>query len=353
MVRWVTIILSVSGLAIGVWAVATADEKPVHLPLARPASVNPYASGVAALGIIEPVERNVGAVAPQAGLVTQVLVHVGDRVKEGDPLFRLDTRELQAQLIRAKAAVVAAQADIDRWHALPRAEDVPPLQAALDRAQALLKDRVDVMNLTRDAVAKGSGNERDLSATQFAVDAAKAEVDRAAAELAKMRAGGWQPDLAIAQAALAQRQAEVEALNLLIDRLTVRASRAGTVLRREIEPGEYANTDANNPSIIIGDLDHLAVRAQVDEEDIALVKPDAPATCRTRGSVVAETPLKFLRIEPYARAKIQITGANLERVDTRVIDVVYELQGPLPVPLYPGQAVDVFVKAAQSDRTAP
>ncbi|MFA6045269.1 MAG: HlyD family efflux transporter periplasmic adaptor subunit [Phycisphaerales bacterium] len=347
MVRWITIVLSVTGLAIGVWAVATADEKPVKIPLARPASVNPYLNGVASLGIVEPADRNVAAVAPEPGLITEVFVHVGDHVKEGDPLFRLDTRRLEADLVRADAAVVAAQADVDRWHALPRVEDVPPLEAAVARAEALAKDREDLMNLTRAAVAKGSGSDRDLTATQFAMEAAKAELDRAKAELAKMQAGGWQPDLKIAEAALRQRQAEVSAFKLLIDRLTVRASRAGTVLRREVEPGEFASTDANRASIILGDLDHLAVRAQVDEEDIALVSADARATCRTRGSVVVETPLKFLRIEPYARPKVDITGANLERVDTRVIDVVFELQGPLQVPLYPGQAVDVFIEAAK------
>lgn len=350
MVRWIPIVLSVTGLAIGVWAVATADEKPVHIPLARPASVNPYLNGVASLGIVEPADRNVAAVAPEPGLVTEVLVHVGDRVTAGDPLFRLDTRRLDADLVRADAAVVAAQADIDRWRALPRAEDIPPLEAAVARAEALAKDREDLMNLTRAAVAKGSGSDRDLTATHFAMEAAKAEWDRAKAELAKMKAGGWQPDLRIAEAALKQRQAEVSALHLLIDRLTVRASRAGTVLRRAIEPGEYAGTDANRAPIILGDLDHLAVRAQVNEEDIALVKPDARATCRTRGSVVVEAPLKFLRIEPFARPKVDITGANLERVDTRVIDVVFEIAGPMSVPLYPGQAVDVFIDAGDEKK---
>lgn len=345
MVRWITIILSVSGLAIGVWAVATADEKPVKLPLARPASVNPYLRGVASLGIVEPADRNVAVVAPEAGLVTEVLVKVGDRVKAGDPLFLLDARRLRADLVRAEASVVAAQADVDRWHAFPRVEDVPPLQAAVARAEALAKDRADLMSLTRDAVAKGSGSERDLTATQFAMEAAKAEVDRAKAELAKMNAGGWLPDLKVSEAALKQRQAEVEALHLLIDRLTVRAPRTGTVLRREIEPGGYASIDSKSPSLIIGDLEHLAVRAQVDEEDIALVRAEAKATCRTRGSVVIEAPLKFMRIEPYARPKVDITGANQERVDTRVIDVVFELQAATSVTLYPGQAVDVFIEA--------
>jgi multidrug resistance efflux pump len=347
MVRLITMVLSVVGLAIGVYAVATADEKPPVLPLARPASVNPFEKGVAALGVVEPAGRNVNVLPPEAGLVTRVEVEVGRRVRAGDALFKLDARTLEADLVRARAAVVAAQAEIDRWHALPRAEDVPPLEAALERARALLRDREDTLARTREASQRGSGNEREILAAQFAAEAARAEVARAEADLAKVRAGGWAPDLAIATAALAQRQAEVVALELLVERLTVRALRDGVVLRRSVEAGEFLGVDPRNPALIIGDLDRLAVRAQVDEEDIALVGEGSRAIARTRGARPMELSLRLVRIEPFARPKIDLTGDNLERVDTRVIDVVYEVEGTPPRPLYPGQALDVFIEAGK------
>jgi multidrug efflux pump subunit AcrA (membrane-fusion protein) len=348
MTRWLTIVLSLIGLAIGVWAVTTADEKPPVLPLARPASVNPFATGVAALGIIEPADRDVGVVAPESGLVVEVLVGVGDRVEAGTALFRLDSRRLEADLLRARSAVDQAQREIDRWRALPRAEDLPPLRAAVARAEATLKDREELLKLTREAAAKGSGTEREVSANEFGVLAARADVERAKGELAKVESGGWEPDLKVAEAALAAKRAEVEALTLLIERLTVRAPRGGTVLRREIEAGEHASTDRRSPSMIVGDLSHLGVRAQVDEEDIGLVTPGARALARTRGAVVIEVPLRLVRIEPYARPKSDLTGANLERVDTRVSDVGFERApeaGKAAPRVVPGQAVDVFIEA--------
>lgn len=351
MLRWLTLLLSVIGLAVGVWAVATADEKPVQLPLARPASVNPFARGVAALGIVEPTARDVGVVSPESGMVTEVFVDVGQHVTAGQPLFRLDTRRLEAELIRAEAAVAPAEAEIARWHALPRAEDIPPLEAAVAGAEAQMKDRDDLLKLTRSVVARGSGNEREVSANEYAAAAAKAEYNRAVAELAKLKAGGWQPDLVLAEATLASRKAEVAALRVLIDRLTVRAPRDGTVLRREIEPGEYAGTDRRTAPMILGDLAHLGVRAQVDEEDIGLVLPSARAVMRTRGAVITQVPLKLVRIEPYARPKSDLTGANLERVDTRVVDVVFEFAQTPATPVYPGQGVDVFIEAG--DPTPP
>ena len=95
------------------------------------------------------------------------------------------------------------------------------------------------------------------------------------------RAAGGQ-DLAVAEANLARSKAEVESLNILMDRMTVRAPRDGTVLRRQIEPGEYAASDPARPALIIGDLSDLNIRAQVDEEDIGLVTAEGKAVAQLR-----------------------------------------------------------------------
>lgn len=358
MLRTITILLAIAGFAIGVYAVATQEQPQPVPPLARPAAINPFASGVAALGIVEPATRNLQVVAPEAGLVTSVLVSVGDRVNAGDPLFTLDTRTLEADLIRAEADVLAAQAAIDRWHALPRKEDLPPLEASVAAAQAVLNDRTDQLRVTEDAVRRQASTERDLAIARFARDNAAAELERAKAALASAQAGGWQPDLVINQAQLAQSQSRVRSLKLLVDRLTVRAPQQGIILRRNIEPGEFANTAAaagSQPALIIGDLSNLAIRAQIDEEDIALIAdasgkalPSLKALARTRGAQPTMLDLEVLRIEPFARPKSDLTGNNTERVDTRVIDVVLHVKSTPTTPIFPGQAVDVFIGKADN-----
>jgi hypothetical protein len=70
---------------------------------------------------------------------------------------------------------------------------------------------------------------------------------------------------------------------------------------------------------------------------------------RTRGSVIREFPLRLLRVEPYAQGKRDLSGANTERVDTRVIEVVLEIVAAPDLPLYPGQAVDVFIDTNASN----
>lgn len=356
MIRNLTILLSIAGLAVGLWAVATADERKPELPLARQASVNPYDRGVAALGVVEPASRNVSIVAPEPGLVMEVLADVNDRVEAGTPLFRLDARRLDADLIRAAAAVAAGEAEVARWKAMPRVEDLPPLEATLAAAEAMVRDRDEQLTLTRAASQRGSGTDRDLSKAAHALDMARAEAMRAKAELDKLKAGAWRADLAVAESKLAGLKAEVEALRLLRDRMTVRSPRAGRVLRRQVEAGEYASTEGTRPSFIIADLDHLNLRAQVDEEDIAIIARAAAggtpvkALARTRGAVVADLPLEFVRIEPFARPKSDLMGTNAERVDTRVIDVVFRITTLPTPPVYPGQAVDVFIDEAGTSR---
>jgi multidrug efflux pump subunit AcrA (membrane-fusion protein) len=343
-----TFVLCICGIAIGAWAVKVSQVTPPAVPLSRQPSVNPFGRGITALGVVEPQGKVVSITAPEPGLVMSVFVDVGDQIGEGQPIMKLDTRRLEADLERARSAVPVAQAEIDRWHALPRAENLPPLTAQVAAARALLDQRMVEFRSNEEAFGRGASTEREVAVRKAAVDEAAAQVARAEAELASVQAGGWAPDLAAAQAALSSRQAEVRSLELLIERLTVRSPRNGVVLRREIQPGEYATTESAREVLLLGDLTRLNVRAQIDEEDLALLGNDPTtlmAVGRTRGAIVSDLTLKLIRIEPFARPKVALSGENTERTDTRVIDVLLEITSPPETMLVPGQAVDVYIDA--------
>lgn len=359
MVRWATIILAVIGFSVAMIAMTPTFPTPPDIKPERMPAVNPFTKGIAALGVVECADRESNLAAPVIGIVAEVHVKVGQTVNKGDVLFTVDDRVPRAELLRARAAVPIRQAAIDRWHALPRAEDLPPLEAAVASAKSLesaaraeLASREDELARIDAAFRERARSEREVEAARFSRDNAAAKLAeasaalaRAAADLDKAKAGGWKPDLAIAQAELNQENAALQALEIELDRYTVRAPRQGTVLRRDIEPGEQARIDNARPMLVIGDLAALHIRAQVDEEDIALVKAGAKAVGRTRGAVIAEVPLTIVRIEPYARAKTQLSGSNIERVDTRVIEVVLAVQGTPSHPIYPGQAIDVYIES--------
>jgi hypothetical protein len=66
-----------------------------------------------------------------------------------------------------------------------------------------------------------------------------------------------------------------------------------------------------------------------------------------RGSLQERYPLEFVRVEPFVVPKKSLTGDNTERVDTRVLQVIYECDPADRPPLFVGQQMEVFIEAAQ------
>ena len=97
--------------------------------------------------------------------------------------------------------------------------------------------------------------------------------------------------------------------------------------------------------MILGDLDHLQVRADVDEQNAPRLQPGQTATAYVKGDTTQPIELTFVRIEPYVVPKVSLTGSSTERVDTRVLQVIYAFERPANRSVYVGQQVDLFVKS--------
>ena len=273
---------------------------------------SPYTRTVASTGLIEASRENVKVAAPREGLVTRVFVKVGDAVKAADPLFQIDDREVRARirLLEAQVASLRSQAGVDE-----------SLIADLD-------DQVKrFAQLGRDRVA----TEDEVKRREFLLATAKAKAAATAA--------------AIAAAEEAVRQAGTD-----LEILTVRAPRDGRLLQVNLREGEFAAVKSAEPLMLLGDIDRFQVRAEVDEQDAVLILGDQPAVASLKGHSDLRMTLRFVRIEPYVVPKRSLTGDSLERVDTRVLQVVYAFERPA-FPVYVGQQVDVFIQRPESAPT--
>ncbi len=285
-----------------------ANETPVIPPPPVEPPRKPFERSIAGTGILEALKENISVGVPQSGLVTKVLVAVSQDVQEGAPLFKIDDRELAAQLITQEASVVVAKADIEVQRAtLAKMQDMLDRMNAVDDKRAISQD--DLKNRRNDVVV------------------AKAQLEAAQAHL---------------QAA----EAAVKSTKLLLERLTVCAPRAGKVLQVNIRDGEYASTQPKQPPVVIGDLTELQVRTDIDEQSAMRVETGRPARAYIKGDTSPENSiaLTFVRIEPYVIPKVSLTGSSTERVDTRVLQVIYRLNIPAGRNLYVGQQVDVFIE---------
>lgn len=357
MFRKIVILLSVLGLAMAVYVVSTAKETIPAPPPSYPPSTNPFARGIAALGIVEPASRIVNVAAPEPGRVAEVFIEVNQRVTRGQPLFAIDPVPVEAELLRARAARDAAHAEVHRLESWPRPEDFPPVEAQVNEAKARLADAEQRLERLIAAREGGGASEDEETRQRFLVSVLSASLANAEAQLARMKAGSWSEDLAVARANLALREAEIRAIRMRLDHLVVRSPIDATVLKRNIEPGEYVTGGATaiaagnraEAPIVLGDLSEIRVRAQVDEEDMPLLRQGAPAVARVRGPLRVEIPLTMLHVEPLAGPKRQISGASTEFIDTRVVDVIFRADlRPGDPTLYSGQVVDVYIDAGES-----
>ena len=98
--------------------------------------------------------------------------------------------------------------------------------------------------------------------------------------------------------------------------------------------------------VVLGDTSRLHLRANIDEQDIPRFHPEAAALAVLRGAPNTKFPLVFRRVEPLVVPKRSLTGESTERIETRVLEVIFEIH-PQGAQLYVGQQVDVFVDASK------
>lgn len=279
---------------------------PQVQPVAQPPSA-PFSNSLGASGLVEAVNENVRIAPTAAGLVAEVNVVVGDTVKKGNVLFKLDDRD-------AKAAMVSQQAQ------------VAVLRASIALAEVMLSNKTDSLNriekLTRSQVSSVDESTR----ASFAVREASASLARAKAEME-------------------QAVANVSRAQVTLDRLITLAPRDGRILQVNIRAGEQAVLNTDEPAMLLGDIEQLQLRADVDEDYASRVVPGCEALAFLKGTRENSVSLRFVRIEPYVVPKKSLTGLSSERVDTRVLQIIFRFDRPT-FPIYVGQQMDVFLNGA-------
>jgi multidrug resistance efflux pump len=137
----------------------------------------------------------------------------------------LDDRDLQADLVVKRAALDNARAQLAKLEAQPRPEELPPLEAKVTEAKALLADAEVQVKLIEGVSDERAVKKEDVLRRQQNYNAAKARLAQAEKDLALTKAGAWGPDLAIGRAQVEQASAAVHQDEVNIERLTTRADR--------------------------------------------------------------------------------------------------------------------------------
>ncbi len=343
--KYVLPILALGLLAFAILHVVRAQQSPPPVkPPIEPART-PYSQTVAGAGLIEARTENIAVGSPLAGIVVAVKAKVGDPAKKGDELFRLDDRQLRADKGARQASLAHARAQVERLRNLPRPEEVPLKEARVKETRANLLDQQDQLKRAEALYARRAIGEEELVRRQQAYNVARQQVAWAEADYELLKAGAWDADIEIAQAAADLAEAQLKQVETDLERLVVRALVDGEVLQVNVRPGEYVNASSGQALVLVGNTDRLHVRVDIDEHDIPRFRPGAKAQATLRGHPNLVFPLEFVRVEPFVVPKKSLTGDNTERVDTRVLQVIYALESG-EKSVYVGQQVDVSINAS-------
>lgn len=338
-------ILAIALIAFAVKYMADAKERMPNVPPPIQPASNPYPNSVAGAGMVEPETENISIGAPLPGIVIEVFVKVGQAVKAGDPLFRIDDRELKAQLTVRTAMLADAQATLERLEQMPRPEEIPAAEAKVREAQADWENWEQQWARGEKLVTNKTMTEEEFQERKQTAIGARERYNKAVADYNLLKAGTWEPEKHVAKTAVAREKAQVEQAQTEVNRLTVRALVDGEVLQVNVRPGEFVGAPPGQALVVLGSTTQLHVRVDIDEYDIPRFVPQAPAKATLKGQSKGFFPLRFVRVEPYVIPKKSLTGDNTERVDTRVLQVIYAVDGG-DGRLFVGQQVDVFVDAS-------
>lgn len=228
----------------------------------EPASKGDLTLTVTANGTLQPT-RSVNIGSELSGTVLRVLVDVNDHIKKGQVLVELDTAKLSDQVLRSRAALASAQAQL---------------------AQTVATVKESSASLARlEEVAKLSGG-KVPSKTEL--DSARAAHERAVAAEASARA-----NVDSARASLATDETNRA-------KASIRSPTDGVVLTRSVDPGNAvaASLQAVTLFTVAEDLRQMRLQVNVDEADVGRVKVGQPASFTVSAFPSRRFPAKITRV---------------------------------------------------------
>lgn len=296
---------------------------------------------VAAPGRVEPASEEVDVASEIGGRLESVSVEEGDPVRAGQTVAVISNAEYRAAVATAAAELEARQAD---------------LRLVINGARASARREASAAVAEAEAVARNADTELARRRSLFSSGViAREEVDRAEREaaVARARAAGSRERFAIvdddareedrakAEAAISMARARLAEAEARLAKTIIRAPIDGIVLRKHMLTGESVSMTDPSPIVTIANTGVMRVRAEIDERDVARVRIGDEAWVSADAFGDRRFPGRVIRIgRQFGRKEVR-TDEPVEKIDTKVLEVLIELADGRDLPT--GMRVDAFV----------
>ena len=332
----------------------TVTFSPPVAPQAIDGNLTTARDYVCGVGVVEPAGEAVAVGAPLSGVVAAVHVKSGDKVSAGDLLIQLDDRVAKAEVEVARAHLLGEEARLQELLSQIeiRKARVDTAVAELQFSEASLAFAEQELERTRALQAKGAVSDEEAELKLLNRETERSRQARAQAALREMNAELKQiqgdesvPTVAVQQAAIVQSKSSLQRAEAMLSQYTIRAPGAFTVLQVHVHPGEFLPAATlSQPLLVLGVIDPLHIRVEIDETDIPRFSETAQAWASVRGNSQRLIALTFVKREPIVVPKLSLSGGQRERIDTRVQQVIYSV-APSDFGAAVGQQVDIYVEA--------
>jgi len=274
-------------------------------------------------------------------MVAEVLVEEGQSVVAGQRLVLLVSRELEASLVLATAAVAQADARMRQLRELT----LPAAQETLKQANATLANAETAFARAKSLAASGYGTRATLDAAMKDRNVAQAQMRTAELQVFTSAPGG--SDYAMAQTQLGQSEASANAAKARLDYATILAPRDGVLIARNVERGTVVAP--GKELLILAPTGSTQIVVQIDEKNLGLLEAGQKALV----SADAYPNRHFEAVLTFINPSIDINRASVEVKLTVAEPPPYLRQDmTVSVDIEVARSADTIVVPARSVRDA-
>jgi multidrug resistance efflux pump len=298
---------------------------------------------ISANGTVEGAHPEVALRPEVAGTVTAIKVRENASVSQGQVIVELSNESQKAQVALARAELAVAREQLKKLEAGERSQVIARARAE----EAAKKVAHGLAQGDWDRAQHGgrgiSASELDSARTRLSL--AKADWDKAKADLALVLEGSRAEDIAAARAQMQVAEARLRAAEAELAKTQLTAPTDGRVLQVFAEPGELASPNSAQPVLILADLSRRRVRAFVEELDVARVDVGQSAVVTADGLVGKVFTGKVALVLPRMGKRAPQSDAPNEMKDLYYREVLIDLDAGEELPT--NLRVQVRIQAAR------
>ena len=267
-----------------------------------------------------------------AGIVAEVLVHEGDRVRSGQLLVKLDCRPLEAEVQARAAHLAAAEATYDRFRNGPRPDEIAVGEAVVGYSRARAEEAKRTLQRAETLQEGVTVTTAHLLEVQRDARIAAAQLEEARSRLNLLRAGSREEDIRDAKALRDAAAADLEATRARLAQCSITAPAAGTVLDVDISAGQFLSLAVPQPLLHIAPEGPERVRAEVGLRDYARLCVGQRASIAAETAPSASVDAQVSSISPVitTRSKITAAAGSAANEAENVVAVVLTLASGAP-----------------------